>query len=183
MNQDMDIPAIFLPEHLRLGLTNWAEYKHAVETACALTGVSEHLTRARMPPGGILGFADDPFQPEEMYDYELNEWQRQDALCQAIITLNVRDFPRLGIPAGKAVPARDVWAALVAVHTPKKRWWTIFKPDWARPLTRLEWVLVGLLFFVMILLGSMQLELEMERAAFLARVNDAYRRSYSGYRY
>ncbi|KAI0794067.1 hypothetical protein C8Q74DRAFT_1193958 [Fomes fomentarius] len=148
MNQDMDIPAVFLPEHLRLGLTNWAEYKHAIETACALTG-----------------------------------WQRQDALCQAIITLNVRDFPRLGISAGKAVPARDVWAALVALHTPKKRWWTIFKPDWARPLTRLEWVLVGSLFFVMIWLGSMQLELEMERAAFLARVNDAYRRSYSGYRY
>ena len=124
MNQDIpDIPAIFFPEPLRLGTASWPEYKHAVETACELTGVSANL-------------ASSPARGPALLAVDKADWQRQDELCKAIITLNIKNFPRFHIPAGRDVPARAVWARLVAIHS----------PSWCQQLTVL--VLAALLVLV-----------------------------------
>ena len=117
-----NIPALFLPAHLRLGATNWREYKQAVETICRVAGVEDNLTYVWHP---------------ERHD---KDWVACDELCKAIITLNVRDFPRYGVSAGKETTAHDVWAQLVEIHSPK-RWCGLF--EWICPLTRLEWILLA----------------------------------------
>ncbi|EIW58263.1 uncharacterized protein TRAVEDRAFT_20326 [Trametes versicolor FP-101664 SS1] len=79
---------------------------------------------------------------------ERDEWLRKEELCKAIITLNIRDFPRFGIQAGRGFDANTIWRRLVEMHTKKRRCWEgLFA--WVRPLTGLEKLL---LFVVMALL-------------------------------
>ncbi|KAH9857308.1 hypothetical protein C2E23DRAFT_720799, partial [Lenzites betulinus] len=111
-------------------------YRHAVETICCLHGVEQNLefladwatespTLSGTPDGG---------QARE-------EWLRREDLCKAIITLNVKDFPRYGIRAGPHCHASVVWRKLVEMHTKKRSWWEMLF-GWMRPFTALEKVLL-----------------------------------------
>ncbi|KAI0708822.1 hypothetical protein C8T65DRAFT_206230 [Cerioporus squamosus] len=128
LQPDMNVSALYLPAHQRLGATKWPEFKHTIETICRVVGVEDHLT-SETPVG--------EWYPED--------WAARDELCKAIITLNVRDFPRYGVLAGKDTPAHAVWAHLVKIHEP--RFGGLFK--WLRPLTMLEWALLGLVILLL----------------------------------
>ncbi|RPD64228.1 hypothetical protein L226DRAFT_376137 [Lentinus tigrinus ALCF2SS1-7] len=141
---ETNIPALFLPAHLRLGATNWKEYKQAIETICRIAGVEDNLT------------------PERHGGRQDEDWAERDELCKAIITLNVRDFPRYGVSAGKETPAHDVWAQLVKIHSPK-RWCGLFKLEWIRPLTRLEWMLLMVAVVFAVLLAVCATDLKLAR--------------------
>ncbi|KAI0819140.1 hypothetical protein BC628DRAFT_1342399 [Trametes gibbosa] len=77
MNEHIEIPGLFLPQRLRLGSTNWPEYRHAYPT---------RDERTKAP----------------------NEWLKEEDLCKAIITLNVKDFPRYNIRAGPDYHASEL---------------------------------------------------------------------------
>ncbi|KAL1944973.1 hypothetical protein VTO73DRAFT_2593 [Trametes versicolor] len=141
MNQNIDIPGLFLPAHLRLGQTNWHEYRHAVETICRLHGVDENLEFSQP-------WVESPNSTSDERVKERDEWFRREDLCKAIVTLNIRDFPRFGIQAGWGSDANKIWRGLVEMHTKKRRCWEgLFA--WVRPLTGLEKLL---LFIVLALL-------------------------------
>ncbi|KAI0708826.1 hypothetical protein C8T65DRAFT_206357 [Cerioporus squamosus] len=84
---ETNIPALFLPAHLRLGATNWKEFKQAIETVCRVAGVEDNLT---------CGWRAGQWSAEEC-----DEWAERDELCKAIITLNIRDFSSYGVSVGK----------------------------------------------------------------------------------
>ena len=89
------------------------------------------------------------------------DWVACDELCKAIITLNVRDFPRYGVSAGKETAAHDVWAQLVEIHSPK-RWCGLF--EWIRPLTRLEWILLAVMAMFALLFTIAAADVQLLRA-------------------
>ena len=160
MERDQNIPDVFFPEHLRLSASarNWAEYKHAVETVCRLKGVAENLTSAG---AGLFAHRVNIFEDEP------DDWSARDELCKAVITLNVKDFPRYGVLAGEDVPARAVWARLVEMHTPrpKKRFCARLE-EWLKPMlpTPTEWMLLVLLVLAVLLLGEMEAALKKAHA-------------------
>ncbi|KAI0369176.1 hypothetical protein BV20DRAFT_946567, partial [Pilatotrama ljubarskyi] len=132
-----------------LGMAGWVfvafvvGFRHAIETISSLHGVGDNLNHQQMWPQPLRGC---PISQEEMD--ERDEWQRKDELCKAVITLNIKDFPRYGIPAGKNTHANVVWKQLVQMHTKKRRCWEVLF-GWVRPLTGLE---KGLLVLVVALL-------------------------------
>lgn len=145
MNQNIDIPGLFLPAHLRLGQTNWHEYRHAMETICRLHGVDENLQFLFCE-----AWAESPTAcpTSDERAKERDEWLRKEELCKAIITLNIKDFTRFGIQAGRGIDASRIWRRLVEMHTKKRRCWEgLFA--WVRPLTGLEKLLM---FIVLALL-------------------------------
>ena len=160
MERDQNIPDVFFPEHLRLSASarNWAEYKHAVETVCRLKGVAENLT-----PAGVRLFA----HRRVFFEDEPNDWSARDELCKAVITLNVKDFPRYGVPAGEHVPAHTVWARLVEMHKPRpKKRWSVRLGQWfgQTPATAMEWVLLVLLALTISVLRERTSALKKARA-------------------
>ena len=130
----VDSHILFFPAHLRLGPTNWREYRHTVETICRLYGVEHHL---------FSDYLEGEFDSLEEERAAQEEWDREQALCKAIITLNIKNFPEYSIEAGYRVYARYVWDQLVRMHTRPSWWKTLF--GWARPPTRLEILLFVLL--------------------------------------
>ncbi len=149
-DRDQNIPDVFFPEHLRLSAAagNWPAYKHAVETVCRLKGVADNLTV-------IHAYAPWPEEHEARDD-----WLWREELCKAIVTLNVKDFPAYGVPAGQDVHARTVWWRLCEMHRPKRRCWGL--AEWVRAPTRLEWVLLWLLLAAVLLLGQARWDSECE---------------------
>ncbi|KAI0358059.1 hypothetical protein OH77DRAFT_1238918 [Trametes cingulata] len=154
MDQNIDIPALFLPPHLRLGPTNWAEFRHAIETICTLHGVAQNLHHDKVWPPPFRGC---PIPQEELNERE--DWQRNDELCKAIITLNIRNFPGYRIPAGASTPASVVWEQLVKMHTKKRACWQVLTGR-VRPLTGLERtllvLLVGLIWLHVTIMSDMR---------------------------
>ncbi|KAI1793527.1 hypothetical protein LXA43DRAFT_1059874 [Ganoderma leucocontextum] len=144
-DRDQNIPDVFFPEHLRLSAAagNWHAYKHAVETVCRLKGVAENLAVIRAYPPDWL---------EDDVDEERDDWLARDELCKAIVTLNVKDFPAYGVPAGEGVDARTVWARLVEIHRPKRTCWGLTES--VRAPTTVEWVLLWLLFVMVLVFGQ-----------------------------
>ncbi|KAI0642144.1 hypothetical protein C8Q79DRAFT_987799 [Trametes meyenii] len=139
MNQSLDIPGLFLPAHLRLGQGNWDDYRHAVETICQLKGIDHHLDR--------FIFEVDPKLPHAEREEAYEERRKNDALCMAIITLNIKDFARYGIPAHPGTHPGGVWHKLVKMHT-QRPWWEALIGrlfGWMRRPTYLEVVLLVLL--------------------------------------
>ncbi|RDX48187.1 hypothetical protein OH76DRAFT_1484102 [Lentinus brumalis] len=136
---EINIPALILPAHLRLGVTNWRDFKQAVETACRVAGVEDNLTRV--------------WRAGQWSAKECDAWAERDELCKAIITLNIHEFHRYGVSAGKETTAQEVWAQLIQIHAPTRWVWLC---RWVRPSTRLEWLLLGVVFcfFVLLLISA-----------------------------
>ena len=160
MEYDQNILDVFFPEQLQLSVStrNWAEYKHAVETVCRLKGVDENL----MANDACL-FA----HRKDFLQNEPDDWWVRDELCKAIITLNVKDFTRYGVPAGENVPARTVWARLVEMHKPRpKKGWSVRLREWLgpMPLTSVELALLMLWILTIFRLGKAETELKEARA-------------------
>ncbi|KAI0774764.1 hypothetical protein BD413DRAFT_655235 [Trametes elegans] len=92
---------LFLPEHLRLGSTNWLEFKLAIETVLQVKGIPlAHLKSSECPRAPYLGGE--------------KTWAEDDQLCKAIVLLNVRpDHVRFATLAHEPWSAAEVWETLV----------------------------------------------------------------------
>ncbi|TBU27288.1 hypothetical protein BD311DRAFT_844515 [Dichomitus squalens] len=87
---------------------------------------------------------------------ERDDWRWREEVCKAIVTLNIKDFSRYGVSAGKDVHARTVWTRLAEIHKPRRRCTgllELFKP---RPFTKLELVLLAALVLLRLLLRQME---------------------------
>ncbi|KAI0630569.1 hypothetical protein C8Q77DRAFT_1133966 [Trametes polyzona] len=132
-----NVPGLFLPSHIQLrSRRSWSKFRHAIEIICILHGVGHHLDF--MNPQHATSSL-----PKEPTVAQWKEWDREEALCKALIMLNVKDFLRYDIDPSVHT-ANEIWEILVMMHAKERRWWE--DPfGWVRPLTTLEMVLVVLL--------------------------------------